>query len=55
VLSSLAVAADLAAGTLVRVPVEGVDLQRQLRAIWTGGAHPPGPIRDLLRIADRAT
>lgn len=53
VLSSLAVAADFAAGTLVRVPVDRVDLRRSLRAIWTGSKHPAGPVRDLLRIARR--
>jgi molybdate transport repressor ModE-like protein len=53
VLSSLAVSSDLAAGTLVRVRVDGVDLHRTLRAIWMGGAHPAGPARDLLRIACR--
>jgi molybdate transport repressor ModE-like protein len=52
-LSSLAVSADLANGTLVRVPVDGLDLRRRLRAIWTGSAHPAGPVRDLLRIARR--
>ena len=34
VLSSLAVAADLAAGTLCAVPVSGLDLRRTLRAVW---------------------
>ena len=38
VLSSLAVAADLAAGTLCAVPVSGLDLHRTLRAVWPAAA-----------------
>jgi len=37
-LSSLAVAADLAAGTLCAVPVSGLDLRRTLRAVWPTAA-----------------
>jgi DNA-binding transcriptional LysR family regulator len=37
VLSRLAVSADLAAGLLVEVPVAGLDLRRDLRAIWLPG------------------
>ncbi len=51
VLSELAVAADLADGVLVEVPVAGVDLRRALRAVWPRGARPTGPARDLLAIA----
>lgn len=51
VLSGLAVGDDLAAGRLVEVPVQGVDLTRRLRAVWPEGQHVSGPARDLLRIA----
>jgi DNA-binding transcriptional LysR family regulator len=51
VLSSLAVAAELAAGTLRAVPVTGVDLNRTLRAVWTAGRRLTGPARDLYAIA----
>lgn len=51
VLSTFAVAEDLAAGRLVRVAVTGVDLTRRLRAVWPRGQRPAGPARDLLRIA----
>lgn len=55
-LSRLAVERDLAAGTLVRLPVRGLDLRRDFAAVWLGGATlPPGPARDLLAIARRAT
>lgn len=54
-LSGLAVERDLAAGTLVRLPVRGLDLHRDFAAVWLGGAMlPPGPARDLLAIARRA-
>jgi hypothetical protein len=49
VLSELAVTEDLASHRLARVLVEGVNLRRALRAIWSGGAVPPrGAARDLL-------
>jgi len=51
VLSDLAVSEDLAAGRLVQVPLRGVDLRRQLRAVWPVGQRPGGPVRDLLAIA----
>ena len=51
VLSSLAVAAELAAGTLRAVPVTGVDLNRTLRAVWSEGRRLTGPARDLYGIA----
>jgi DNA-binding transcriptional LysR family regulator len=52
-LSELVVAADLAAGTLVEVPLEGVDLGRTLRAVWRGGASPAGPAVALVALAAR--
>src|SRR6185312_11835283 len=54
VLSSLAVAAELAAGTLRAVPVTGVDLTRRLRAVWTEGRRLTGPALDLYAIAARS-
>jgi len=51
VLSDLAVSEDLAAGRLVQVPLRGVDLRRQLRAVWPVSQRPGGPARDLLAIA----
>lgn len=53
VLSGYAVAAELAAGTLVRVPVPDLDLTRRLCAIWPTGHEPRGPAGDLLAIALR--
>ncbi len=53
VLSSLAVAHDVAAGRLLEIPVDGADLHRTLRAVWPRGQHPTGPARDLLAIAAR--
>jgi len=54
VLSSLAVAAELTAGTLRAVPVTGVDLSRTLRAVWTEGRRLTGPALDLYAIAARS-
>ena len=54
VLSSLAVAAELSAGTLRAVPVIGLDLTRTLRAVWTAGRRLTGPARDLYAIAARS-
>jgi DNA-binding transcriptional LysR family regulator len=54
VLSSLAVAGELAAGTLRAVPVSGLDLSRALRAVWPAGHRLTGPARDLHAIAARA-
>ncbi len=49
VLSELAVADDLASHRLARVVVTGIDLHRELRAIWVGPRHPPaGAVRDLV-------
>lgn len=43
VVSHLAVAADLDAGSLVEVPVEGLRIERRLRAVWPADR----PLRDL--------
>ncbi|MGN6608971.1 MAG: LysR family transcriptional regulator [Jatrophihabitans sp.] len=49
VLSSLAVRDDTARGVLVRVPVDQLDLRRDLRAVWLGDRQPPaGAARDLI-------
>ncbi len=48
VLSRLAVAADVAAGRLVEVPVAGLDLTRSLRMVWPTHRAPGGPA-ELLR------
>ncbi|MFE7776154.1 LysR family transcriptional regulator [Streptomyces sp. NPDC057445] len=50
VLSELAVTEELASRRLVRVPVEGVRLRRDLRAVWRAGHRPAGPARDLLSL-----
>lgn len=51
-LSGRLVAADLAAGQLVEVPVRGLDLRRTFRAVWVGGREPPaGPVRELVGLA----
>ncbi len=47
--SRLAVRDDIAAQRLRVVPVDGLNLRRDLRAIWLGGRTPPaGAVRDLL-------
>jgi molybdate transport repressor ModE-like protein len=49
VITGLAVADDLATGRLNRIEIPELDLNRPLRAIWNGSAHPPaGPARDLV-------
>lgn len=53
VLSSLAVTGELATGTLVAVPVAGVDLDRRLVAVWPRGRPLTGPAADLVRLATR--
>ncbi|MEJ2867192.1 LysR family transcriptional regulator [Actinomycetospora sp. OC33-EN08] len=53
VLSSLAVAAELAAGTLVAVPVTGASLDRRLAAVWPRGRPLAGPAAELVRLASR--
>ena len=52
VLSSLAVVAELAAGTLIVVPA-AMALHRQLRAVWPASAQLIGPAGDLRAIARR--
>ncbi len=51
VLSSLAVADDVALGRLRIVPVVGVRLERRLLAVWPLGSSPRGPASDLLALA----
>lgn len=53
VISELAVAADLVDGRLVRVPVDGVDFSRVLRAVWPGGRRLVGPAAELLALSMR--
>ncbi|WP_239590235.1 LysR family transcriptional regulator [Streptomyces aureoverticillatus] len=50
VLSELAVGEELAARRLVRIPVEGVRLRRELQAVWPVGHVPVGPVRELLSL-----
>ncbi|MFG2643884.1 LysR family transcriptional regulator [Streptomyces sp. NPDC048370] len=54
VLSELAIAEELASRRLVEIPVAGVLLRRELRAVWPTGHRPTGPARDLLSLT-RAT
>jgi DNA-binding transcriptional LysR family regulator len=54
VLSSLAVAAELSAGTLREVTVTGLHLNRTLRAVWAAGRRLAGPAGDLYAIATRS-
>ncbi len=54
VLSSLAVEAELAAGTLRAMTITGLDLHRVLRAVWPAGRRLTGPARDLYAIAARS-
>ena len=51
VLSGLAVAAEVAGGRLVAVPVPDLGLSRPLHAVWRRGARPVGPAATLLAIA----
>jgi molybdate transport repressor ModE-like protein len=48
VLSELAVGEELAARRLVEIPVAGLRLVRDLRAVWPTGQRPAGPARHLL-------
>ncbi|MEU3946981.1 LysR family transcriptional regulator [Streptomyces sp. NPDC029526] len=50
VLSELAVGDELALRRLIRVPVNGMALARDLRAVWPTGHRPTGPARDLLAL-----
>ena len=54
VLSSLAVAPELAAGTLRAVRVNGLDLTRNLRVVSAAGRQLTGPAADLYTIAIRS-
>lgn len=53
VLSELSVRDELAMRRLVSIPVDGVSLTRDLRAVWPTGHRPAGPARDLLSLARR--
>ena len=55
VLSSLAVAPELATGTLRAVRVTDLDLSRRLLAVWPAGRQLTGPAADLLTIAAHAS
>ncbi|MBD0740800.1 LysR family transcriptional regulator [Streptomyces sp. CBMA152] len=50
VLSELALGEELASRRLARIPLEGVGLSRDLRAVWRAGHRPTGPARDLLSL-----
>ncbi|MEV7272230.1 LysR family transcriptional regulator [Streptomyces bacillaris] len=54
VLSELALGEELSARRLVKIPVAGVRLRRQLRAVWPAGHRPTGPARDLLSRTGRS-
>jgi DNA-binding transcriptional LysR family regulator len=54
VLSELAVRGDIAEGRLIGVPVTGVDLTRDLRAVWPTGRRLVGPAAELVTVARRA-
>lgn len=54
VISSLAVAEDLASGRLVRIGLDGVDLGRSMRAIWRESSKMPRAARGLVDAAQRA-
>ncbi|MEV0596294.1 LysR family transcriptional regulator [Nonomuraea cavernae] len=53
VLSGYAVEAELATGRLVEVPLAGLNLVRNLRAVWRRGRLIAGPAATLLTIASR--
>ncbi|NKQ52370.1 LysR family transcriptional regulator [Amycolatopsis sp. K13G38] len=55
VLSSLAVAAELADGRLVAVEMAGVELGRVLRAVWPAGRRLTGILRDVVAVARQQT
>ncbi|QTD97470.1 LysR family transcriptional regulator [Streptomyces cyanogenus] len=50
VLSELAVGEELSMRRLVSIPVDGVALRRDLRAVWPTGHRPTGPARELLSL-----
>ncbi|WP_402370895.1 LysR substrate-binding domain-containing protein [Isoptericola rhizosphaerae] len=51
VLSGLTVADDVAAGRLVALRVDGLDLTRRLRVVWRDGAAPSAAARRLSAVA----
>jgi DNA-binding transcriptional LysR family regulator len=51
VLSGLSLAHELAAGTLVDVPVDGLDLRRPLSAVWRREGAVPEAVMTLLKVA----
>lgn len=53
VLSSLAVAGEVTAGTLVAVKINGAKLDRELRAVWPRGRPLTGPAEALVLLAAR--
>ena len=53
VLSTLAIADDIEAGDLRMVEVEGLDLQRTLRAVWRPPRTLDGPAGELLKLVLR--
>lgn len=55
VISSLAVAIDLAERRLVSVPVSGVDLHRRLRVVWATSRKLVGPSRDFVGLVSRGS
>ncbi|MFE2043919.1 LysR family transcriptional regulator [Streptomyces sp. NPDC059477] len=55
VLSELAVLEELTTRRLTSVPVAGVRLRRDLRAVWRTGHRPTGPARDLLTLTRTRT
>ncbi|HEY1968742.1 MAG TPA: LysR substrate-binding domain-containing protein, partial [Pseudonocardia sp.] len=50
-LSVLSVRAEITAGQLVEIKVTGVDLRRNLRAVWAQGRQLLGAAEQLLRVA----
>jgi DNA-binding transcriptional LysR family regulator len=53
VLSELAVRGDIAEGRLIGVDVAGIDLTRELRAVWPMGRRLVGPAAELVTVARR--
>ncbi|MQA04270.1 MAG: LysR family transcriptional regulator [Streptosporangiales bacterium] len=51
VLSSLAVAEELADGRLRAIEIDGVELNRKLRVIWPAGRRLTGLLRDVVAVA----
>ncbi|OQQ33161.1 LysR family transcriptional regulator [Prescottella equi] len=54
VMSTLAVADQVAAGELTVVDVDGLVLERSLRAVWRGPRQLSGPAGDLVRMVRRS-